>query len=170
MGKVISVETFRQAIESNRLRDLDYDPQPVRVRIPEAKESLRNGLTSILHHELEWLPEYDEIANWLTDNNRKGLVLIGPPGVGKTEICTKVIPLLFQLLYSKIFSIYSAATLCAEQTYYSALHHRLVVVDDFGIEGVFNDFGNPHVVFSEIVDSIERCGTLLIATTKLTHV
>ena len=41
-------------------------------------------------------------------------------------------------------------------------------IDDFGIEGKFYDYGNPHIVFSEIVDGIEKHGTLLIATTNLT--
>ena len=48
------------------------------------------------------------------------------------------------------------------------MRQRFIAIDDFGIEGTFYDYGNPHIVFSEIVDGIEKRGTLLIATTNLT--
>ena len=58
-----------------------------------------------MRHKVEWLTEYDQIVNWLTDNQGKGLVLIGPPGVGKSEICMKVIPLIFRMALHKVFGV-----------------------------------------------------------------
>lgn len=48
------------------------------------------------------------------------------------------------------------------------MRYSNIVIDDIGIEGLYNDFGNPHIVFSEIVDAIEKRGVLLIATSNLT--
>ena len=95
-------------------------------------------------------------------------ILWGPPGVGKTEIAMKAIPLLFHCVLKKIVSRYKATDICREEIYRSLMHNDLIVIDDFGIEGMFNDYGNPHIVFSEVVDNIECKGGLLIATTNLT--
>jgi len=121
-----------------------------------------------MHHKVEWLADYDQIVNWLTDNQGKGLLLIGPPGVGKSEICMKVIPLIFRMALHKVFSRYQATELCNEATYRSSLRQRFIAIDDFGIEGTFYDYGNSHIVFSEIVDGIEKHGTLLVTNTNLT--
>ena len=161
-------ENFQRAISEARKNDDDYAPIPFRFGIPNAQETLIAGLEEVMRHKVEWLAEYDQIVNWLTENQGKGLLLIGPPGVGKSEICMKVIPLIFRMVLHKIFSRYQATELYNEATYRSSLRQRFIAIDDFGIEGTFYDYGNPHIVFSEIVDGIEKRGTLLIATTNLT--
>ena len=127
-----------------------------------------SGLEEVMRHKAEWLSEYNQITGWLTDNQGKGLLLIGPPGVGKSEICMKVIPMIFRMAFHKIFSRYQATELCNEATCRNSLRQRFIAIDDFGIEGTFYDYGNPHIVFSEIVDGIEKHGTLLVANTNLT--
>ena len=161
-------ENFQRAISEARKNDDDYAPTPYSFGILNAKEALIAGLEEVMHHKVEWLAEYAQIVNWLTDNQRKGLLLIGPPGVGKSEICMKVIPLIFRMVLHKVFSRYQATELCNEATYRTSLRRRFIAIDDFGIEGTFHDYGNPHIVFSEIVNGIEKHGTLLITTTNLT--
>ena len=161
-------EDFQRAISGARKNEEDYAPTPFRFGISNTKEALMAGLEEVMRHKVEWLAEYTQIVNWLTDNRGKGLLLIGPPGVGKSEICMKVIPLIFRMVLHKVFSRYQATELCNEATYRSSLRQRFIAIDDFGIEGTFYDYGNPHIVFSEIVDGIEKRGTLLIATTNLT--
>ena len=145
-------EDFQHAISEARKNDDDYASIPFRFGIPNAKEALIAGLEEVMHHKVEWLADYDQIVNWLTDNQGKGLLLIGPPGVGKSEICMKVIPLIFRMALHKVFSRYQATELCNEATYRSSLRQRFIAIDDFGIEGTFYDYGNSHIVFSEIVD------------------
>ena len=164
----LTKEYFHRAIIEARNNDEDYNPQPFRFGIPEAKETLLVGLEEVMRHKVDWLASYDQIADWLTDNQEKGLLLIGPPGVGKSEICMKVIPMIFKLSFQKIISRYQSIELCNENNYRNSLRQRFIAIDDFGIEGTFFDYGNPHIVFSEIVDGIEKRGILLIANTNLT--
>lgn len=164
----LTKEYFHRAIIEARNNDEDYNPQPFRFGIPEAKETLLVGLEEVMRHKVDWLASYDQIADWLTDNQEKGLLLIGPPGVGKSEICMKVIPMIFKLSFQKIISRYQSIELCNENNYRNSLRQRFIAIDDFGIEGTFFDYGNSHIVFSEIVDGIEKRGILLIANTNLT--
>ena len=127
-----------------------------------------NGMRAVIHQDVVWLPEYDRIAEWLSNNHKKGLLLIGPPGVGKTVITMKVIPMILHIYYKRILSCFQSTELVNRKAYEEVILYRNIVIDDVGIEGVYNDFGNPHVVFSEIVDAIEKRGALLIATSNLT--
>ena len=140
-------EDFQRAISGARKNEEDYASTPFRFGISNAKEALMAGLEEVMRHKVEWLSEYDQIVNWLTDNQGKGLLLIGPPGVGKSEICMKVIPLIFRMVLHKIFSRYQATELCNESIYRTSLRQRFIAIDDFGIEGTFYDYGNPHIVF-----------------------
>lgn len=165
---MITEEIFRQEIEEARKVNIDYDPQTFHLAIPNAKDSLMNGLRAVIHQNVVWLPEYDKIAEWLSNNHKKGLLLIGPPGVGKTVITMKVIPMILHIYYKRILSCFQSTELVNRKAYEEVMHYRNIVIDDVGIEGVYNDFGNPHVVFSEVVDNIEKRGVLLVATSNLT--
>ena len=66
--------------------------------------------------------------------------------------------------FQQIFSRYQTTDLCNEATCRTSLRQRFIAIDDFGIEGTFYDYGNPHIVFSEIVDGIENVGLYLSPT------
>lgn len=161
-------EDFQHAISEARKNDDDYASIPFRFGIPNAKEALIAGLEEVMHHKVEWLADYDQIVNWLTDNQGKGLLLIGPPGVGKSEICMKVIPLIFRMALHKVFSRYQATELCNEATYRSSLRQRFIAIDDFGKNDVRISIIVECSFNTEIVDGIEKHGTLLVTNTNLT--
>lgn len=165
---MITEEIFRQEIEEARKVNIDYDPQTFHLAIPNAKDLLMNGLRAVIHQNVVWLPEYYKIAEWLSNNHKKGLLLIGPPGVGKTVITMKVIPMILHIHYKRILSCFQSTELVNRKAYEEVMDCRNIVIDDVGIEGVYNDFGNPYVVFSEVVDNIEKRGVLLVATSNLT--
>ena len=69
------------------MQGYDMYPDRVRIQIPNAKELLQQGLQYFLGDSAQWLPCYDEIAAWMTDNQGRGLLCMGNCGLGKTLIC-----------------------------------------------------------------------------------
>ena len=72
--------------------------EKVRWMLPDADMLLMQGLAYAIGPDVEWLPEYEEVARWLSDNQGKGLLCIGNCGRGKTVITRDVLPLLFKPL------------------------------------------------------------------------
>ena len=66
-------EDFQHAISEARKNDDDYASIPFRFGIPNAKEALIAGLEEVMHHKVEWLADYDQIVNWLTDNRKRSI-------------------------------------------------------------------------------------------------
>ena len=53
------------------------------IRIPDAEYKLKHILSFLLRKKgqsLKWLPAYDEVAQWLGNNGRKGLLIMGNCG------------------------------------------------------------------------------------------
>ena len=166
---VMTEEDFKETAKADQEIGINYIPGRVYIKIPNAKESLFNGLKVVTRNKnAEWLEDYNYIADWLTDNKGKSFVLTGPTGVGKSMICSAVIPMMLEKLCHRRVPVYTAKDLCNKETYLKAIKQKIVILDDFGVEDVFNDFGNIHDIFSEIVDNIEKKGVLLIGTTNLT--
>ena len=65
---------FQQTIE--RLKDTGFSPVPntVRVSIPDAKNVLWAGIKYFTGEKAQWLPEYEEVVNWLAGNDGRGLL------------------------------------------------------------------------------------------------
>ena len=72
----------------------DLSPGRTDIRVANAKERMQKGLQHFLGDKAQWLPDYDEIADWLSDNKGRGLLLVGISGLGKSVICQKILPVL----------------------------------------------------------------------------
>jgi DNA replication protein DnaC len=162
------METIGTLID--RLRDTGFQlPERIQLKVPNAKQRLYNGLRYMLAQQGEqpqWLPEYDLIADWLTDNKGKGLLLAGSYGRGKTIIATRVLPLFFAERHL-IYSIFNSYDLNRMQREVFASH--ILCIDDLGIENESVQFGERKNVFVELIDSVEKKGKLLVVTTNLTQ-
>lgn len=156
---------FQNAVE--RLKQTGFNPIPdkVRICIPNAKQLLIDGLRYFEGYKAIWLPEYEEVANWLVDNQYRGLLCYGNCGRGKSLICWKIIPLLINHYCRKIVSCYDAQQMNADIDSVKANH--LIYIDDIGLENVSIKYGEKRLAFSEIVDEAEKRGKLLIVTTNL---
>ena len=157
---------FRDGV--GRLRDHGFNPYPERlhIRIQNAREQMMAGLRYYLGDRAKWLPCYEEIADWLTDNKGRGLLCVGNPGLGKTLICQNIIPVLLQQNVGKIIKTYSALSMNTSLD--SLLSKYMLCIDDVGIEPLETvTFGVRRIAFSELVDNSEKNGTLLIVTTNL---
>ena len=78
---------FQRTIE--RLKDTGFSPIPDAVifSIPNAKNILWSGIKYFTGEDARWLPEYEEVAGWVTGNEGRGLLCLGNCGRGKTLIC-----------------------------------------------------------------------------------
>lgn len=133
--------------------------------IAECKEMLLEGLRltdrSIL--KVEWLPEYDDIVNWMADTKGKGLFLTGSLGRGKSAIVCGVIPLVFKAKLNKILTVTPARYIKESNPKKWAW-----VIDDLGQDVEINDYGTMRYPVQDIVCDCEDYLKLLIITTNLT--
>lgn len=137
-------------------------PHIPRISVPDARERLEKGLRHYLGDRARWLPAYDRIARWLSDNKGRGLLCVGTSGLGKTLLCEKILPV---ILGHQVRTV-TAREMAAQID--DLLKERVIVIDDLGKEPVeYKSYGNVRMPFSELCDAAERKGILLIITTNL---
>lgn len=144
-------------------------PERVQIRIPNAKQVLQTGLNVVLDNRALWLPEYERVAEWLTDNHGKGLLLAGNCGRGKTVLACRVLPIIINRYCRLITNVYNADDLNTKDEAKRAeiLAKHLICVDDVGTEDTLNAFGTRIDMFSRLADRTEKEGKLLLVTTNL---
>lgn len=155
---------FKKTLEDLKVTGFNPLPNVVNITVPDAKNVLWRGLNYFTENA-EWLPEYEEITNWLSDNKGRGLLCYGNCGRGKSLICWKIIPLLLNHYCRKLVSCYDAQQMNADIDAVKAKH--IIYIDDVGTENLSVKFGEKRLAFCEIVDESEKRGKLLILTTNL---
>lgn len=149
------------------LKDSGFSPMPnkVKIAIPNAKNELWQGIQFYTGNKAKWMPEYDEVVRWLSDNDYRGLLCLGNCGLGKTLICGKILPILINHYCKKLISCYDALQMNANIDAVKSKH--IVYVDDIGTESLSVKYGEKRLAFAELVDEAEKRGKLLIITTNL---
>lgn len=152
-----------QSLQESGYRNI----MPIRqfLKIPNAKKELWDCLSRFVAKP-QWLPEYDDVVAWLENNEGRGLLCLGNCGRGKTLVCSRFIPVLEYLFYKKFVSCYDAIDL--NNKIDEMKQKNLVSVDDIGTESEYLRYGEHRQPFSELVDSSEKTGMLLLLTTNLT--
>lgn len=143
------------------------------ITLPDAKTILERGLKYFVGEQMQWLPEYDEVCSWLADNKKRGLMLFGSNGRGKTQICQNIMPVIFDHYLNRDYFIVEAKNLSTYHRneiddYKLSYASMPIIIDDVGVESIANDYGEKRDLFSEIVDQCEKEKRLLILTTNLT--
>jgi DNA replication protein DnaC len=159
-------ELFGRSVQ--QLRDHGFDPYPRRLswHIDNAREQIAAGLRYYLGDDACWLPCYDDVAAWLSDNQGRGLLCLGPCGLGKTLICQNILPVILYQNIRKVASVYSAQDMFDRTK--EVCGKSLVVVDDIGTEpAIRNDYGERSSPFLNLCDAAEKRGHLLILTANL---
>lgn len=137
---------------------------PQHIHIANARKRMEDGLRYFLGDKpVQWLKGYNRVVEWLSDNDSRGLLCVGTPGLGKSLICRRVLPVL--LANGQQTAVIANA---------SELHDRLdelkqariLIIDDLGKEPR-KHYGDTDQSFFELCDNAERTGTLLIITTNL---
>lgn len=149
-------------------------PSTVSIKIPNAEERLRGGLDYFVNvfsrgavTKATWNEaNYRPIVNWMTDNQGRGLLMIGNCGLGKSLIGKYILPYLIRDSCRKVVNIFSAQELNNKPD--EILSYHIVYIDDIGTENVSNIYGNKRIPFMELCDAAEQKGKLLICSTNLT--
>lgn len=150
----------------------------VRWTLQDADVLLMRGLAYAIGPTAQWLPEYDAVADWLADNQGKGLMCIGDCGRGKTIITRDILPLVFKnyiqihdaqtgYWFHPVYSYFQAKEL--KSRWDEIVRGKIICIDDVGTEPIAKVYGETHNYFSELVDLCNDRDKLLICSTNLTH-
>ena len=117
--------------------------------------------------ELEWLPEYEKVAEWLTNTQGRGLFMYGECGRGKSLLGRYVIPGLLMHHFKKAMPVFDTIEMNTRLD--EILKMRLVSLDDIGTEDVIVNYGTRRQAFAEIMDNAEKRSVILIISTNLAN-
>lgn len=142
-----------------------YDTRrdPYNVRVPNARKRIEDGLHYFLKGREQWLPAYDKVADWLTDNKGRGLLCFGMPGLGKTLLCQQILPVILGN-GGRPVPFVNATEL--HNHVEELKRERIVIIDDLGKEPR-KHYGDIDNSFFELCNNVERTGNLLVVTTNL---
>lgn len=135
----------------------------VYFKIPDAKIKMQK-LFEVFVPGYEWIPEYDQVADWLTDNKGRGLFLYGNCGRGKTMLAKYIIPALLLSDCQKVMSYFDIIDL--KDKFDELKQKKILAVDDIGTEEIIVKFGNRTDVFAEIMDIVEKKSKLIVVTSN----
>jgi len=124
----------------------------------------------------QWLPEYDEIAEWMADTHGKGLLLLGDCGRGKSTILLSVMPVMFFRKFDKIIHPESAKELNMPDPkqgkvtvgWQEILKRWCIDIDELGTEDAETNYGEKYEPFNKIIDEAEKLVKLMLISTNLT--
>lgn len=137
------------------------------INIEDANGLLMRGLKFFTGEDAKWVPEYDEISDWLTDNKHKGLLCYGQCGRGKSLICEKIMPNIFRYYLRKNLIKFDGYEINDKRQLLRDCKCS-ILIDDFGVEDVGKIYGETHNVFEEVVSLAEKRHQMLLLTTNLT--
>lgn len=138
---------------------------PLHFTMGHARKRLEDGLHYYLKGQEKWLPAYDKVVDWLSDNKGRGLLCVGTTGLGKSLICYSI----FRVLFLDMKAVFVTAQQMNDRIDdLLKPDTRIIVIDDLGKEAVeTRTYGNRRTPFFELCDAAERDGKLLIITTNL---
>ena len=161
---------YKDVISQMRIENSPIPTKRFQFSIPNAKEELQNALKAVgeaMGENLKWLPEYDKIAEWMTDNKGKGILMYGVVGRGKSIMLRYVIPMIFRAKLTRIVTIVD----CANQKLNidEITQRKIIALDDIGAEpSQRKDYGTDrNVVIEAITKAQDNTDTMIIATTNL---
>lgn len=149
----------------------------VRWTLQDADVLLMRGLAYAIGPTAQWLPEYDAVADWLSDNQGKGLMCIGDCGRGKTVITRDILSVLFAKTIRVRFQdgttghpVYNYFLAKELKSRWAEVERcKIICVDDVGTEAIAKVYGETHNYFAELVDLCNDRDKLLICSTNLSQ-
>lgn len=159
------LKEFEEMANQMMIHGYDFPNKIFLNRIGNPRDVLKAALGYFVGPQAKWLPEYEQVSDWLRDNQGRGLFLFGANGRGKTVLSKIVIPAILLKYYRRVVSVYDAQQMNEQLD--EILKKRVVSLDDVGTEDVRIDFGERRWAFPEIIDQAEKRGNLVIITSNL---
>lgn len=159
---------FAEIFEQMKVHGLKVPAPKTIIKIPNAKSVLENALKYFLSlegKEMKWLQQYDQIAEWLEDNQGRGLLLYGSCGLGKTFLTRYVITAIILKYCNKVVTSYDMIDVNKEPD--KVLSKHIISLDDIGTEDVSVKYGEKRSIIPEVLDATEKYGKLLLMTSNL---
>ena len=149
---------------------IEGSPIPQRrnvFKIPNAKQELKDALDVVgktIGETIEWIPEYDRVAEWLEDTKGRGLFLYGNIGRGKSLLVKYAIPMIFRLRMNRIFTIVDCYA--PVDNLDDIVRRKFITLDDVGRDNSMKIYGTQRDVVSEVISKAHesRDMTLLISS------
>ena len=155
---------FKQIVEGLKAHGFSFN-ETIKLHVPDAGYALRSALEYFIGTNFVWLPEYEQIAEWLENNKGRGLCLYGTNGTGKTVLVQKVIPALLYRYCGKIVKCFNHFDL--NENADSIIHRRILSLDDIGLENESVVYGNKRWIFPDIMDNSEKRNNIVIFSSNL---
>ncbi|SHF32720.1 hypothetical protein [Dysgonomonas macrotermitis] len=169
MPTVQHIASFEQLTSQMRLHKMPLPAERFHFRIEDARNVLKQYLgyfLSLTGEQLQWLPEYEKVADWLSDNKGKGLFLYGNCGRGKSLITRYVIPAVLLSYMGKVAGVYDVCRMNSKLD--EVLAKNILCLDDIGTEEMIVNYGERRLAFAEIMDAAEKQGKLVVVSSNLT--
>lgn len=126
----------------------------------------------------EFLPEYEEIVQWMMNTEGKGLLLMGSCGRGKSIILQGVIPVLMKMKGINARPVhaqslyfppqFSTGNWACPRCFEYLLCCGVPVIDELGVEGLHNEYGEKSEGFNLIINAAEMTCKPMFVSTNLT--
>ena len=136
------------------------------------REELKEDFVKAFKHydktivEYKHLAAYDEIIDWMVDTKRKGLILMGECGLGKSTILKYVIPAIFHAKLNKVLICIPAKELGPIERN----EKPFILIDDLGTESIRNDFGTKIDAVADEISYAEDSSKTILTSTNLTPI
>lgn len=163
-----STQTFDEVFSEMRAHGMKLPSDKVDFAIPNAREILFSAMSYFLRKEnksVVWLPEYEQVASWLSDNKGHGLFLYGNCGRGKSVLCRYALPAILLKYARKVVNVFDIQDMNRDIDLVLSKH--IISLDDIGTEEVSVKYGEKRMAFAEIMDATEKEGKLVIVSTNL---
>ena len=105
--------------------------------------------------DIEWLPEYDQVAHWMTDSKGKGLLLSGDVGRGKSNIIMFALPVLYMMKFRKVLKPIHADKLKDLVKDPGFMNRWSYTIDEVGAEPASSDYGVKYHSFMRLINEAE---------------
>ena len=140
-----------------------------RYKLGTHKELKEDFIKAFKHYdktivEYKHLAAYDEIIDWMVDTKRKGLILMGECGLGKSTILKYVIPAIFHAKLNKVLICIPAKELGPIERN----EKPFILIDDLGTESIKIDFGTRVDYVADAISYAEDSSKTLLTSTNLT--